>query len=530
MSNRLESSLGGVTGGSGSSSTYDLPSTDPKPYYKFPLTRGKSELDFSTTGNITLPPGSYDFNNFTINAGHQVTLESGVYEIRCKGTFTCGGNGIIASTVGNATRDAFTIGDDKPYLNIGTSDGTNTQNNGHVATVLFVTAATFNQSADILMNAGDQALTNTSGSRGGDVIIATDEYIRSAGTINVSGGAITFTNGTFVSPVYQSGDDANLSAQFNSSCSMCWNADNTKLYVAGPDSGGVYRINRYGVTTAGDVGTLNTTAEQTILLDPLFPGYVVSRHMQMVDGDTKLFILFQANDGGSGFGSRRELALIDLSTPGDLLSGVVNPTNFSRELAVGGVPDYEAFVWIDSGQIWLADNQPNTLTKFTTSAWDLTSISAVAGESKTYNNNNFHRGLDFNADGTILFGSQGSTGYQYNLSAPYSIASKTNLNAGSEDVNFNFTASTGVAFVDLIFTADKSRVQTFDNNEIIRQFELQNSNFVGGQTGTTTIMAAETNISGGSLVDTGAEPLYAQYTPEIAGIRNTSQIYIGEFL
>ena len=138
--------------------------------------------------------------------------------------------------------------------------------------------------------------------------------------------------------------------------------------------------------------------------------------------------------------------------------------------------------------------------------------------------------MDFNADGTILFGSQGSTGYQYNLSAPYSIASKTNLNTGSEDVNFNFTASTGVAFVDLILTADKSRVQTFDNNEIIRQFELQNSNFVGGQTGTTTIMAAETNISGGSLVDTGANPLYAQYAPEIAGIRNTSQIYIGEFL
>ena len=63
-------------------------------------------------GNFTLGNKTHYFNDFTINASHQMTILAGLTVIYCAGTFTCGGNGIIGTT----SSAAMSIGDVMPLV------------------------------------------------------------------------------------------------------------------------------------------------------------------------------------------------------------------------------------------------------------------------------------------------------------------------------------------------------------------------------------------------------------------------------
>lgn len=61
------------------------------PDFRLPLALRKdsnSANDFSSTGNFTFGTGYHNFRNFTINAGHQMTLSAGLTIINCSETFT----------------------------------------------------------------------------------------------------------------------------------------------------------------------------------------------------------------------------------------------------------------------------------------------------------------------------------------------------------------------------------------------------------------------------------------------------------
>lgn len=103
MSNRLASSLGTT----GSLKYFTISSSNPYPSFDIPLFLPKNNgPDFVSSSSFTQGVGIYEYNNFTISTGHQMILNPGVTIIRCAGTFTCGGNGIIG-----ALGDSLTVGD-----------------------------------------------------------------------------------------------------------------------------------------------------------------------------------------------------------------------------------------------------------------------------------------------------------------------------------------------------------------------------------------------------------------------------------
>jgi hypothetical protein len=103
---RLASSLG-KTGGI---KYFTLSSSNPYPSFDIPLFLPVTgNPDFVSSSSFTQGVGIYEYNNFTISTGHQMTLNPGVTIIRCAGTFTCGGNGIIGAL--GEYGDVLTVGD-----------------------------------------------------------------------------------------------------------------------------------------------------------------------------------------------------------------------------------------------------------------------------------------------------------------------------------------------------------------------------------------------------------------------------------
>ena len=98
--------------GGGGGKFFSIPASNPFPDFRLPLFLPKSNQNFSSSGNFTLGNKTHYFNDFTINASHQMTILAGLTVIYCAGTFTCGGNGIIGTTSGAA----MSIGDVMPLV------------------------------------------------------------------------------------------------------------------------------------------------------------------------------------------------------------------------------------------------------------------------------------------------------------------------------------------------------------------------------------------------------------------------------
>ena len=95
--------------GGGSSKEFLIPSQDPAGYLAVPLFIPDNQTnDFSTSANTTIRPGVHYFKDFTINAGHQLTVTGPTF-VYFSGTATLGGNGVIGTTA------AYNSGDYHSY-------------------------------------------------------------------------------------------------------------------------------------------------------------------------------------------------------------------------------------------------------------------------------------------------------------------------------------------------------------------------------------------------------------------------------
>ena len=197
----------------------------------------------------------------------------------------------------------------------------------------------------------------------------------------------------------------------NDTTDIAFNNDGTKLYHTGVNTD---RVVEYDLSTAYDVST-RTYNDVNFL--PSAGGY--NTGIRWKPDGTKIFVLSHTNNGGGTATVHR----YGLSTPFDL--STVNATAEQTYDARGQLNRAWGFTFKPDGtKMFITDDNGNDINEFSLStAWDLTTGSYVTNFSISSQESQ-PSGLEFNADGKILYmsGFNNDRIYKYNLSTAYDIS------------------------------------------------------------------------------------------------------------
>ena len=197
----------------------------------------------------------------------------------------------------------------------------------------------------------------------------------------------------------------------NDTTDMAFNSNGTKLYHTGVNTN---RVVEYDLSTAYDVSTKTYNSVNFL---PSAGGY--NTGIRWKPDGTKIFVLSHTNNGGGTATVHR----YDVSTPYDLstVTATAEQTYDAR--------DYLNRAWgftfkPDGTKMFISDDNGNDINEFSLStAWDLTTVSYVTNFSVSSQESQ-PSGLEFNADGKILYmsGFNNDRIYKYNLSTAYDIS------------------------------------------------------------------------------------------------------------